>query len=365
MSQDKQTILQRFPTERNKQIFFPSRALFTLSMSLAFLALMATGILPIFWGIVCISWLAFDDLPITPIMQLFKSSSNLANNRKTLKSSIMIAMISLALIGGGLLAFFVLSSNPLFMLGIATFVWGTGCSPTLILGGSLLGAIGAKASGKVTPFFGMILGLCIAAAIGIFLPVAVPLLIDAVFITAIATAFIATIITKQCLRSYYKSQYGHSNADGYEMDRNADAQDEFVKQQAHHFGVSKENFTALTEHCKKKIEFIRRNTTLWDECTLNTHYHANAYKDIYLGLMNPHPTPNDVDQIRALLHDSQYKRTCYSKPQAYPFMFSHQRQADLNKRTEFHQRNIKETGYIDDDLITPFLEAIPPSAVPF
>ncbi|MDF1647046.1 MAG: hypothetical protein P1U61_08745 [Legionellaceae bacterium] len=376
MSSDHQKITARYSTEKHKRFFFPIRPLFTLGSSAFFGTLFLLSLLPATWAIIFTAAFAFDDLPLAPFIKLIRAVNNLSHGRKKLKSIVMITCISLATLIGGPLAFFILIHNPVFMLGMATFVFGTGCSPIWIFLGGIAGMMIADQSQKITPLLGISAGFSMGFLIGFSLPVAIiPPIISAIFISSITCAFIGSVIAKQSLRFYFYCKYGHSNADGYNMDRSPEEQHIFITKQAQKFNVSTEAFKKLTEHCKTKIAHIKEETSLlqaiketrfsnpfailtwcWDEFTLKRNHQTNAYKDIYHGLMTDHTTPENLKTINALLNDSRPSSGHTQKKHPnYPYLFSGERQSDLQARTFFHQTNLADTGGVSEDLIEPFL----------
>jgi hypothetical protein len=65
-------ILKRFPTERYKRFWYPTRPLFTLLTGLFLAGLGGVGILPLSWALWFAAAFALDDLPITPINVCFR-----------------------------------------------------------------------------------------------------------------------------------------------------------------------------------------------------------------------------------------------------------------------------------------------------
>ncbi|MCH9757253.1 MAG: hypothetical protein K0U37_08710 [Gammaproteobacteria bacterium] len=376
MASDRQKITDRYATEKHKRFFFPIRPLFTLGSGLFFGALYLFGLMPIAWALIFTAGFAFDDLPLAPFIKFIRAANNLSNGRKKLKSIVMLTSITLATIAGALLAFFIFAHNPAFMLGAAAFVVGTGCSPICLFLGGVLGAMIADKTKKVTSVFGISTGLAIGFIVGFSLPAtAIPLIANAVFITAVSGAFAGAIVAKQVLRFYFYCRYGHSNADGYNMARTPKAQEAFVLEQAKKFDVSIEVFKKLTEHCKTRIAEIKKEASFmhaltstsfanpftlytWcmDEFRLKRNYQSNAYKDIYHGLMAKKVTTETIENVKALLKDSKPipEESAPKERPHYPYLFSGERQSDLQARTFFHQCNLADSGGIKAELIEPF-----------
>ncbi len=376
MISEHEKIIQRYPTEKHKRFFFPIRPLFTLGSGIFFGALFLLNMMPAAWAIIFTAAFAWDDLPLAPFIKLIRATNNLANGRKQLKSIVMITSITLSALLSGAFALLVLAHSPLFMFAISSFVFGTGCSPIFLFLGGVLGAMIADRTGQVTPLFGIGMGIGMGFLMGVSLPVSIiPLMASTVFVATITGAFIGSVIAKQSLRLYFYCKYGHSNADGYNMDRSPEEQEQFVHTQAEKFSVSKATFKNLIEHCKTKIADIKENASLmhaiketsfsnpfaiilwcWDEFTLKRNYQSNAYKDIYHGLMAKETPPETVATVQALLKDSKPSEYNNKKERAhYPYIFSGKRESDLQARTFFHQCNLADTGGIPEALIEPFL----------
>ena len=254
-------VLQRFTTEKYKRFWYPTRPLFTLLTGFFLAGLGVIGILPISWALYLSAVLAFDDLPLTPIMAVLTAANNLAHGRKTTKAVIMITTISLAALTGGLLGFFVLSQLPTFMLIISGFIAATSCSPVLISIGAVVGSLIAHFSNKISPFMGIILGTLIFSC----LPIPIPLMVDVVFVCAAGLAFVSNIVAKQGLRTYYQYRYGHSNADGYGIDKEPEQINVDLKSQAAKFNVEQYAFTRLLNHCKNQVSLIKSQATFVEE----------------------------------------------------------------------------------------------------
>ncbi len=379
MALDRLEIKKRYATERHKRFFFPIRPLFTLGASLLFAALYLLGVMSITIAIILTAAFAFEDLPLAPFIKLIRAANNLSNGRKKLKSVVMISVISISALIGGPIAFFIFIHNPFFMLGIAAFVFGTGCSPIWLFLGGAVGALFADRNQKLTPLAAILAGVGIGWTIGFFLPVTIiPPVVSAIFVSSVACAFIGSVVAKQSLRFYFYCKYGHSNADGYNMHRPPEKQAAFIAAQAKKFDVSVEHFKALTEYCKTKVADIKYEASpihalkatsfsnpfavfTWclDEFTLKRNYQTNAYKDIYHGLMTKNATPETVKQMQALLKDSKKVPKALEDAPKYPFIFCGKRQDNLQTRTFFHQSQLAEAGGISEDLIKPFLAYTP------
>ena len=358
MRSSREKILRYFPTERHKRFYFPIRPLMTATIGTLLLVLVALGALPAFWGIVLMAVFAFDDLPLSPLIKLTRAINNLVQGRKKNKSIVIIAAVVLGLIAGGLIAAFVLTGFAPFMLAISSFIIGTGCSPTYLMIGAILGFVATQFNNKVTPYLGIAIGLVSGFIVSFFFPpLAIPIFLDALVISALACAFATTVIAKQCMRLYYKVQYGDTNADGYEMARAPEAQDKFLEQQANTFGVTKKAFTKLTDYCKTRIQSLKEHASMYDKFSLKRHYKTNAYKDIYHSLMSPNLSREDVITTKKLLGHTKESSSWPNNRQKNPAMFTGRRGYDFHRRLFFHQHNIHDGGGIDEALIIPFLDS--------
>lgn len=349
-------ILQRFPTEKYKRFWYPTRPFFTIGLGLFLTGLGFIGLLPISWALWLAAVFAFDDLPLTPIMSMVTAINNLAHGRKKFKSAIMLIAVSLAIITGGLIGFFVLSQFPVFLTLITSFIAATSCSPILISFGAIAGSVLAHFTNKISPFVGITMGILVMS----LLPIPIPLMVDLVFICAAGSAFVASIVTKQALRVYTKFRYGHTNADGYGMDLSATEQLVFIEAQANKFSVTTEQFTKLITLCREKIQAIKSKATFFEEFGGTRQPVTNSFKDIYHGLMNPHCTIDDIKSVKELLKISgtaEVRRAIalHSDQEIAMmkgFTTSGVLRSDLDVRTLYHQAQISPG--IEEEYISQF-----------
>ncbi|MDF1683575.1 MAG: hypothetical protein P1U36_02855 [Legionellaceae bacterium] len=352
MQTNMEKISSRFPTEKYKRFWYPTRPLFTLFTGLFIASLGWIGILPLSWALWGAAAFAFDDLPLTPINSMFTAVNNLVQGRKTLKAIVMITAISCAAISGALLGYFVFAQTPLALKLITDYIALTSCSPLLISFGAILGGYIAHATHKVSPFIGFTSGIFIAS----WIPFSPPLIVEVVFLSIASCSFLASVLAKQGLRMYFKYTYGDSNADGYACARPPEAQAEFINTQAAQFNVTTEAFKNLAQHCKEKISTHKSQATLFEEFTGNRTYVTNSFKDIYHGLMNPNLTETKVQEVKELIKNSKLPPD-YNNPQTKLEVernFALGMFPDLEARTRGHQVKIVEGGGLDDDLIMPF-----------
>jgi hypothetical protein len=352
----KATILQRFPTEKYKRFWYPTRPFFTIGLGLFLSGIGFIGLLPMSWALWLAAAFAFDDLPLTPIMSMVTAINNLAHERKQFKSATMIIIVSLSIIAGGLIGFFVLSQLPVFLTLITGFIDATSCSPILISFGAIAGGLLAHFTNRISPFVGMSSGVLIMS----LLPIPIPFMVDLVFICAASSAFVTSVVTKQALRAYTKFRYGHSNADGYEMDRSETEQQVFIEEQAKKFSVTTEQFENLITLCRGKIQSIKDKATFVEEFGGTRQPITNSFKDIYHGLMNPHCTVENVKSVKELLKistDTAVNGAVSSHSDAdmiwmKAFTASAVLRSDLNVRTLYHQAQISPG--INEEAIRPF-----------
>ena len=203
MQSNTEAILKRFPTEKYKRFWYPTRPIFTLFLGLFLSSLGWLGIMPISWALWAAAAFALDDLPITPITAMFTSINNLMQGRKTLKAIVMITAISLAIIAGSLLGYFVLAQTPIAVKLISDYIALTSCSPLLISIGAMLGAYAAHATHKISPFMGFGLGILVAS----FIPFSPPLIVEIMFLSIAGCAFVTSVLVKHSLRAYFKFTY--------------------------------------------------------------------------------------------------------------------------------------------------------------
>lgn len=355
MQSNTEAILEQFPTEKYKRFWYPTRPLFTLCWGLLIAGLGFIGILPLSWAVWFAAAFAFDDLPLTPITAMFTAVNNLMQGRKTLKAIVMITAISLAIIGGGLLGYFVLAQTPFAVKLIVDYISLSSCSPILISLGAMLGAYAAHATHKISPFMGFGLGIIVAS----WIPFSPPLIVEIVFLSAASCAFVTSMLTKQALRAYFKYAYGESNADGYEQARSPEEQDAFIVEQAKKFDVTPEEFQKLAAHCKEKASVYKSEASILEEFMGQRNYVTNSFKDIYHGLMNPRLTPAAAIITKNLIANSQLAaidnttetRATVDMHFAWGTFF----REGVSARTLGHQIKIAQGGGLDAEMVRPFM----------
>jgi hypothetical protein len=349
-------IFKRFPTERYKRFWYPTRPLFTLFTGLFIAGLGVLGLLPFSWTLWFAAAFALDDLPITPISAMFTAINNLIQGRKTLKSMVMITAISLAVITGGLLGYFVLAQSPIAVKLIMDYIVLTACSPLFISLGAMLGAFVAHATHKINPFMGFSLGISIASLI----PFSPPLIFEIIFLSIAGCTFLTSMLAKQGLRAYFKYTYGDSNADGHACARSPEDQAAFVASQAAKFKVTPEAFQNLVSHCKEKFTTYKQQASFLHEFSGNRNYVTNSFKDIYLGLMNPKLTDTEAVTVKELIANSRLDDVNNNQETKIRiethFVLGTFFHAGVSERTLGHQIKIAEGGGLDSDKISPFLE---------
>ena len=348
-------IEQQFRTDKYKRFWYPTRPFFTLGLGLALAGLGIIGLLPVGTALWLAAALAFDDLPLTPIMSLVTAVNNKFNGRKKLKSTITIIVVSSAIIFGSLSGLFLLSHSTAFIGMVKDFIAVTQCSPLMVALGAFAGGSLAHYSNKVSHFVGVAAGAVIMSLI----PIQIPLIIDFVFVCAAGAAFVASVISKQCLRAYMKFRYGDTNADGYEMDKSDLEKDIFIQGQANKFHVTKQTFRRLISLCRERIQITKEKASLWQELTGERQTKTNSYKDIYFGLMNKNASSEDVILVKELLYKSMHdkvEQTRIESPQTFKNKDSiptrHLR-SKPDVRMLFHQAQIAPG--IEDAYINPFI----------
>ncbi|MCX7090140.1 MAG: hypothetical protein NTU48_01630 [Legionellales bacterium] len=354
MSRSKQIkrILQRFPTEGYKQFSYQTRPFFTVGMAVFLLALgwfQIVNLAVIYW---ILAAFVLDNVALTPIMNALRAVNHLYYGRKKFKSTVILAAVITALILGAVLGYFVMA--PLISKFLLDYIALTGCSPFLISMGAMLGGYISHATHKIPLFWGIFIGSCLASVV--YIPI--PIMIEVVYFSAIALAFVTTVATKQALRLYFQKHYGHTNADGYDLTRTAREQDDFIEAQAKQFQISPQEFYTLTQHCRKKITEIKRDSKLWEEY-MNIRIHTtNSYKDIYHGLMNPHLTPETVRVVKEMIGNSnlppelntaENRKKVTNSLRAGTFF-----NPNVEQRTLVHQFQIFDSGGLDPKLLTAF-----------
>jgi len=348
---DFETISRQFPTTKYKRFWYPTRPVFTLALGIFLASLGYLGILPMAWALWAAAAFAFDDLPLTPIMAMFTAVNNVMEGRKTVKAIVMITAITLAVLVGGYLGYAVFAHNPMIVKRVMDYIAETSCSPLLISLGAILGGGAAHYTHKVSPFIGFILGITIAS----FLPIPIPIVVEITYLSVAASAFVASIVTKQSLRAYYYLRHGHSNADGYEITKTPVQQQQFIQDQSQKFGVSVHDFTGLSNHCREKITSIKQNASYLQEFGGSRTPVTNSYKDIYHGLLRSNPSLEEVTATKQLIACSNALSdeddTPGNKIKAQMLVFSVPGRARL---TLAHQMNINDNGGLPEEYVDTF-----------
>lgn len=352
-----------FLTDRYKRFLNSNSVLFVFVEELFWAILAFVGILPTSW----LTWFfarSFNKLIATPIWQIFASINNLRNERKQFKSIIMLITLSLSMIIGGLLGYFVLYQSPLFMGAVTTFLNQISCPPAISFFGAMFGGIIATLFGKIPPFIGVSVG----TFIGSYLPLTIPLIVDVVFVSSLTTAVFAGYIAKKLLRAYYQTHYGYANADGYKTDCSPAEQEEYIAHQAKKFNVEPLKFKELITHCKNQIKKIKSRASFFEEYWEIRRAKTNTYKDIFHKLMDPKLEQEDIDEARELLRlsttskvkeDTEALSSISKKELKYlPSFFTsiHLNKTGNEVRVLTHQLFLE--GGIDDEMIQPFLQQV-------
>lgn len=348
-------IFRRFPTERFKRFWYPSRPLMILALGFFFLVLGYTGVLSMSWSLWAAAAFAFDDLPMTPILAVATAFNNYLEGRKQFKAIMMLSAILLGLALGGALGWYAWVHMPMVVTVISNYIVMTGCSPLLISTAGILGGVVAHMTKKMPAIWGFILGITLAG----WVPLPVPLFFEVLFISMVTSAFIASIVAKQGLRFYYRWQYGHSNADGYEMARQSSKQDSFVEKQAALFNVNAEQFRNLTNQCRERISEIKQKATFLEEMNQERQYKTNSYKDLYQVLMNPTLEKTEVEEPKRLIeltlrkpYDDNFKHRSAVAIMRMGGIFYH---PNIETREMVHQFITTDRGDLSPHLLEPFL----------
>lgn len=353
-------ILQRFPTERYKQFSYQIRPFFTMGMTMLLLAL---GWLHIV-NFAVIAWImaAFilDNVALTSIISVLRAFNHLANGRKQLKSTVMLVMVSLALMVGAGLGYFVFAHMPFVITVFTNYISLTSCSPFLISMGALFGGYVSHATHKIPLFWGIFLGSCIGSVV----PLPITVVFEVIYFSAIAAAFFATIVAKQSMRLYYRFYYdGDTNADGYNVAKNPSELREFIHTQSQKFGVTPKEFDELTKVCRKRIKDVKKVdsvSAVWNEYMGNTGHITNSHKDIYHSLMNAKLEAGTQEikeakymiahsNLPAKFNTSENKKKVNRMLRLGTFF-----EPNLALRTKVHQFEIAEAGVLEPSLLTPF-----------
>ena len=350
-------ILQRFKTEKFKRFSNQSGPMMILLSGLMLTGFNLVGILSL-KQIISITGLFFPLIVRSPIAAIVTSVNNLAHERKMTKAIFMILAISCGAAIGAEIGYFLLSHSLFYIPWIRGFINACRLSPILISIGMLTGILRSHATDNIQARSGFYLAM-LASVILLFLPIEIPLIVEVVFICSASLAFITSIVAKQSLRAFYKYQYGHSNADGYQMDKTEGEQQIFITQQAIKFNVSEGAFKDLINYCRKKIQDIKQEASFDEKLDHESPDQAktNSFKDIYYGLMNPKSSAEDTAAIKTLLLSSTISDISTPSPllSAINLPSKEFLRSDLFLRTVYHQTNVYPG--IEDVYITPFMHS--------
>ena len=299
----KRKLMRPFFTDQYKRFFYPSRSTFSLVAAMLFALLAYFSPIPLAFIALAAACFFSDDIPLTPVMSLVTAMSNLYYSRKTLKAYVTLVSVVSALVIGALVGFFVLAQWPLCTAILGSYLAITYSSPFIMALGALLGGVFAHTTGKLSAFWAVTTGL----VIGSLLPIALPIVFELVFISAVVSAFCASVLTKQVLRLYHYCRYGASNADGYAMDCSPSQQQALMKNRAQELGMAPEVFTKLTTYCRKKVHDIKSHASLWQEFSGERRLATNSFKDIYHALMRPHTSRFEIRSIKNMLVNTHLK----------------------------------------------------------
>ena len=353
-------VLQRFPTEKYKQLSTRSWPLLTLSMLLMLASLNFLNYVSLITAL-SYAGLVMPFIVWAPISAMMTSINNVTHERKMTKAVVMIAAISLAAVVGGLLGYFGLSQSLFFIPIVIDFLNACIFSPFIFSLCTLTGSLLAHATNRNPrdgAYQGAQVGL-LAPITVLFIHLRIPFIFDVVCMCGLGLAFITSIVAKQSLRAYYKYQYGHSNADGYQMDKTENAQNTFIAEQAQKFNVSELAFKNLINYCKHKIGAIKKQASFYQvpDHESPDQEQSNSFKDIYHGLMNPKSRIEDRVSVKELLRDTIHIHYLIKpdpilelKLKSATYRTIH---SDLFLRTLFHQHQIDTT--FEKAYIEPFM----------
>lgn len=331
-----------------KDIFYPIRPLVTLAIGLALFSLGISGIL----GAGFLIWLGVtissDDITMYPWLRVNKLYTNLTHRHKTLKASIGLVVISLALAGGLALGIFVCATNPVFLGWLIAIKASMDSSITILIACQVIGGLIAKYFGKPA-----ILGIVLGSMIASIIPVTIPIAIEAVVLTTTMCTFFSAILIKQCMRLFTWIAYGHTNADGYHYAHETDKILDKDEQQAQVYNVTPENIRSLRKALIDSVKYIKTLSHVGNDISGSTGQMTAAYKDM-LQLLNTAKTEEEAKLLREMIKVYNPYTKAFSKSYdtiglIFSFKNSHHRQVyreNYNKNVMFGARsNTKDDEY--------------------
>lgn len=356
-----------FPTAKFKRIFYPIRPWFTLFQGAIFAALGLTGILPVGLAMWLALVICMDDLVMVPYLRLAKSFENRLNNRKKWKSNIAIFMVLFGIIAGACFFALVLAHSIIFISILSSVIQHSGS--ILLTGGlGIAGGCVARLAG-ISPLVGMAIGSTIGYAIPLLFGVCVPLFAECVFSGAAIGGFLATVITKDVLRIYYRLRNGHSNVDGYDFNVYS-IETEKDRIAAKTLQMAPEAVTNLRCAAMEVRQAVKKQCHLGHDITGTRWQYTNSFKDI-LHTLNRACTEADREKLLYLLQEAHKVTTkasytdtvgntkyVYSEHE-YQEINPLQVNSDLNSHTLFYRQGM-EAGLskIPKDTANKFVQAI-------
>lgn len=274
------------------KLHYWNRPLFSITVLIIGAVLAASGFIPLSLVAFWVTILCADDLVTDPIRRGMKHVSNFKRGHKKVKSVVGLAALVLGFLIGAAIGYFLLLTVPsaftiIYGARSALFLSITSITIAYISMIALANIIKLSPIASWTLFFGVTLFTS---------PMIFGLGVDIVVASAVMGAFLASHLSKQCLRLYYKLTHGHSNADGYSMEVDSEARTKF-------FGVPTETIENLRSSLIKIISRIKTVSPWYRNLTGSRHRETNPYKDMLYMLLHTKKTA-DKYHISELINTS-------------------------------------------------------------
>lgn len=164
------------------------------------------------------------------------------------------------------------------------------------------------------------------------------------------------------MRLYYKYYYGDTNADGYNIAKNPTELREFIETQSRKFGITPQDFQALSAECRKRIKEVKKVdsiSTFWKEYMGELGHISNSYKDIYHTLWDAKlNNPKEIKEAKIMISRSNITpkvNTSENKKKVnHMLRFGTFFEPNYKLRMKAHQFEIAEAGSLDPRLLEKF-----------
>lgn len=319
------------------KLHYWNRPLFTIGLIIILTALAVVNVITAGTTAALIAAWCADDLIIDPIRRGMKHFSNVKRDHKKAKGIVGLMALSLGFLIGAIIGYFLLLNTPIaFSIAIGTRAGLMISVTTATI--AFAGLLALAKFAKLNPMtcYGLVLLITLFMSPFIF-----GVGIDVVVSSAVLGAFLATHISKHCMRLYYKITYGHTNADGYSMD----VSDE---ERAVFFGVEESKVKNLRSSLVNIISHIKKISPWYTHISGSRQIETNAYKDMLHMLLHAKKT-TDKHGIVELINtsDNTNSSTAFYRHEFYDAINANYHDSSFFTRVRALS-NIKANMYFED-----------------